>query len=95
MSTEVEDVIRKGPAAPSDGGVGLDIFLQAMQRLLKAQFYFKKHNPQSVELENVITLFSQGGDGLNKEFKDLLFRHSKPMLPVSLLNIINLEDGNT
>lgn len=55
MSTEVEDVIRKGPASPSDGGVGLDVFLQAMNRLVKAEAYFKKHNPQSVELENVVS----------------------------------------
>lgn len=41
-----------------------------------------------------MTIFSQGGDALNREFKDLLFRHSKPMLPVNLLNIINIDDGN-
>lgn len=54
MSTEVEDVVRKGPGAVSEGGVGLDVFLQAMNRLIKAESYFKKHNPQSVELENVV-----------------------------------------
>lgn len=42
-----------------------------------------------------MTIFSQGGDGLNKEFKDLLFRHSKPMLPVTLLNIINMDDDTS
>lgn len=26
-----------------------------MNRLLKAETYFKKHNPQSVELENVVS----------------------------------------
>lgn len=39
------------------------------------------------------SLFSSGSDSLNREFKDLLLRHSKPMLPVALLNIINMDEG--
>lgn len=51
VSSDVESIIEKGPG---DGGIELEEYLQALNRLAKAQKYFEKHIPQSVELENVV-----------------------------------------
>jgi exocyst complex protein 7 len=56
VSQEVEPVVRAGPGPIANGGSGLDVFLQAMNKLQLAQEYFEKNNPQSVELENVVRL---------------------------------------
>lgn len=92
VSQEVDDVIRKGPGLLNEGA-NLDLFLNALNRLAKANVYFLKNNPESVEIENVATLFNAGGDSLHREFKDLLSKYSKPMLPVAILNNID-DDAN-
>lgn len=56
VSQEVESVVRAGPGPVANGGSGLDAFLQAMNKLQVAQEYFEKNNPQSVELENVVSV---------------------------------------
>uniref|UniRef100_A0A8D8LKU4 Exocyst complex component 7 n=1 Tax=Cacopsylla melanoneura TaxID=428564 RepID=A0A8D8LKU4_9HEMI len=88
ICTDVESIIRSGPAGPK----GLDTFLATMTKLNQAQNYFEKNNPQSVELENVNTLFNTGVDSLNREFKDLLLKHSKPVQPIQLLDLIAADD---
>nr|CAD7596287.1 unnamed protein product [Timema genevievae] len=92
VSQEVEPVIRAGPGSVANNGAGFDTFLKALDKLQMAQEYFEKNNPQSVELENVATLFNSGGDALNREFKELLFRHSKPVPPISLLDLVGTDD---
>lgn len=52
VAQEVEVTVRSGPFV-----AGLDEFLVAMQRLQNALTYFEKNNPQSVELENVVSIF--------------------------------------
>lgn len=54
VSKDVDDIIEKGPGVYSEGGVDLDTYLHSLNRLAKAQKYFEKHIPQSVELENVV-----------------------------------------
>ena len=54
VSRNVEDIIEKGPSVVTDGCIDLDIYLQSLDRLAKAQKYFEKDIPQSVELENVV-----------------------------------------
>jgi exocyst complex protein 7 len=90
VPSEVESVIEKGPG---EGGVDLEEYLHSLNRLSKAQKYFEKHIPQSVELENVSTLFLKGSDKLNSEFKTILDKYNTPMLPVVLLDLINLDDS--
>ncbi|XP_046611003.1 exocyst complex component 7 isoform X1 [Neodiprion virginianus] len=85
---EVELAIRSGPASSS----GLDAFLDAMNRLHNAQRYFQKNNPSSVELENVSTMFTLGSESLYAEFKDILARQSKPVLPIALLDLITSDE---
>lgn len=52
VSTEVDRIIKEGPTSAQ----GLDHFLNALDRLKQAQSYFEKHNPQSIELENVVCI---------------------------------------
>lgn len=56
VSQEVDDVIRKGPGLLNEGA-NLDVFLNALNRLAKANVYFLKNNPESVEIENVVSFF--------------------------------------
>lgn len=93
VSQEVDSIIRSGPSHTADGLTQLDPFLKAMEKLQTAQEYFEKHNPQSVELENVSTLYNSGGNALNREFKELLQKHSKPVLPVLLMDLISVDEG--
>lgn len=41
----------------SGGGLLLLLLLQALDKLADAQGYFNKNNPQSVELENIVSTF--------------------------------------
>lgn len=52
VAQEVETVVRGGPSVS-----GLDEFLAAMLKLQNALNYFEKNNPQSVELENVVSTY--------------------------------------
>lgn len=85
---EVESAVRSGPT----GSGGLEAFLDAMNRLHNAQRYFQKNNPSSVELENVSTMFNLGSESLNVEFRDILTRQSKPVLPIVLLDLITSDE---
>ncbi|XP_065208876.1 exocyst complex component 7 [Planococcus citri] len=91
VSTEVESIIRAGP----NGAEGLDNFLNALDRLKQAQIYFEKNNPQSVELENVSSLFNSGGDALSREFKEMILKHSRAIAPITLLDLIANDEEVT
>ncbi|EFA08190.1 exocyst complex component 7 [Tribolium castaneum] len=91
VSSDVESTIEKGPG---ESGIDLDDYIHSLNRLAKAQKYFEKHIPQSVELENVTTLFHKGSDKLNSEFKTILDKYNTPMLPVVLLDLINYENSD-
>ncbi|KAK6643351.1 hypothetical protein RUM43_004856 [Polyplax serrata] len=95
VSQEVDSIIRSGPSHTADESTNLDVFLKAMEKLQTAQEYFEKHNPQSVELENVTTLFNDGGLALSREFKDLLCRYSKPVPPVTLLDLLGNDEDTS
>lgn len=90
VAQEVEVTVRSGPFV-----AGLDEFLAAMQRLQNALTYFEKNNPQSVELENVSSLFNTGGDALNREFKELLLKHSRPVPPITLIDLVATDEELT
>lgn len=56
VSSDVEKIIDKGPGLAAEGGLELENYLQSLNRLAKAQKYFEKNIPQSVELENVVCI---------------------------------------
>lgn len=53
VSSDVEGIIEKGPG---DTETELDEYLNSLNRLARAQKYFEKHIPQSVEPENVVII---------------------------------------
>ncbi|XP_067648559.1 exocyst complex component 7 [Eurosta solidaginis] len=90
VSQEVCNLVHQGPI---EGNVG--VFLEALGKLRSAMDYFLHHNSQSVELENVTSLFNTGCEGLNQHFRLLLKKHSSPLKPVDLLDLIYIEDDSS
>ena len=89
-SQEVCGLIHKGP---SEGNI--TTFLDALDKLRVAMEYFLKNNSQSVELENVNSLYNAGCESLNNHYKLLLKKHSQPMKPVDLLDLIYIEEDSS
>ena len=87
VSKEVESTVNAGPNSQP-----LEHFLQTLSRLKGALDYFETHNPQSIELENVKTLYERGGDALNNEFSEVVKKHSKPVPPQDLLNSVSVDE---
>lgn len=71
------------------------MFLEALEKLKRAQEYFLNNNTQSVELENVTSLFNTGCETLNNHFKFLLKKHCSPLKPVDLLDLIYVEEDSS
>ncbi|XP_037093563.1 exocyst complex component 7-like [Pollicipes pollicipes] len=88
VSKEVDPIIRNGPAATNT-----ETYLMAMARLQDALTFFQSNNSQSVELENVMLLFTTGMELLNKEFNDLVSKYSKQLQPVAVLDLLEKDDG--
>ncbi|XP_047736815.1 exocyst complex component 7 [Hyalella azteca] len=86
---ETEAIIRSGRPSESRGGVAS--YLRAMDQLAAACHYFRSHNPQSVELSNVCTLFDAGSEALGREFRDELKKYQRPLNPIVTLDLIALE----
>ncbi|XP_037035479.1 exocyst complex component 7 [Bradysia coprophila] len=89
-SQEVCNLIHIGPF---EGNI--TEFLSALDKLKKAKDYFYYNNAQSVELENVTSLFNTGCETLNNHFKMLLNKHSHPLKSVDLLDLIYIEDDSS
>lgn len=53
IAEEVDNVVRTGPSA-----IGLEEYISVMNKLNNALIYFEKNNPQSVELDNVVSKLS-------------------------------------
>ncbi|XP_068142391.1 exocyst complex component 7 [Drosophila tropicalis] len=90
VSQEVCQLIHQGPV---EGNIS--IFLDALAKLRAAMDYFLHNNSQSVELENVTSLFNTGCEGLNQHYSMLLKKHSSPLKPVELLDLIYIEDDSS
>lgn len=87
VAGEVEPVVRTGPLPGS-----LETYLQALDRLQEAVRYFEDKNRESPELLNVSSLFDRGCDFVKREFRQLLERHSSPVAPVVVLDMVQDED---
>lgn len=89
-SEEVCKLIHSGPSQHDIGA-----FLEALERLKKAQEYFLNNTPQSLELENVTSLLNSGCESLNNHFKFSLKKHCTPLKPVDLLDLIYVEEDTS
>lgn len=86
VSTNVEHVIRESPTGE------LDAYIKNLERVLDAIEFFKQNNPNCMELSNLTSLRDYGRDSLEKEFRLILNRHSRPV-PVEM--IIKLVENET
>lgn len=78
---------------PSEGDV--TDFLTGLDKLKRAKDYFLNNNPQSVELENVTSLFNTGCTTLENHYKALLKKYSTPWKPIDLLDSIYIEEDSS
>ncbi|KAM4664947.1 exocyst complex component 7 isoform 4-T4 [Discoglossus pictus] len=86
VATETERVIREGPSGR------LEEYLNCIAKIQKAVEYFQDNNPDSPELNRVKSLFERGKESLDAEFRNLLQRHSKPVPPILILDLIGTEE---
>ncbi|XP_063816629.1 exocyst complex component 7 isoform X4 [Pseudophryne corroboree] len=86
VATETEKVIREGPSGR------LEEYLSCIAKIQKAVEYFQDNNPDSPELNRVKSLFEKGKESLDAEFRNLLQRHSKPVPPILILDLIGTDE---
>ncbi len=87
IADDVETKIRNGPTG------NIEVYLKLLDRLKMAVDFFTHNNPGSVELSHVNDLFETGLESLQKEFLNLLKKHSKPVPVAILTDIVMEEDG--
>ncbi|XP_074649537.1 exocyst complex component 7-like isoform X2 [Tubulanus polymorphus] len=85
IAKDSEKSVRDGPSN------GLEEYLSSMEKIQQAFDYFMKNSPGSPELSTVSHLLDVGRKSIEKEFKNLLARHSKPVMPTVVLNLIDNE----
>lgn len=86
-ASDVEPIVRTGPLPGQ-----LEHYLAQLDRLQEAVRYFENKNPESPELLNVSALLTKGSDMIEKEFRQLLSRHSSPVPPVLILDLIHEDE---
>lgn len=86
VSKDVEHIIKDGPTN------GLDCYLESIGKIQNSIKYFEKNNPQSSELHNLTTLFDTASDALEKEFRSLLTRNSKPVPPIIIMDLVLIDE---
>ncbi|KAG8201616.1 hypothetical protein JTE90_012687 [Oedothorax gibbosus] len=86
ISKEVESSIRDGPSGC------LESYLDCLKKIQSAKTFFKENNPECSQLDELNTLYEDGTESLNQEFRNLLCRYSKPMPAVTVLDMIGMDD---
>ncbi|KAH6941018.1 hypothetical protein HPB50_012060 [Hyalomma asiaticum] len=86
VSQMAKPKISQGP-----GDQNLDTFLEAMEQVEKARDYFEQNSPHNIEANLLEQLFNEGVTGLQAEFEALLARHSRPVSPVAILDLVEAE----
>ncbi|NWH77386.1 EXOC7 protein, partial [Piaya cayana] len=86
VAKDTEKIIREGPTGR------LEEYLNCMDKIQKAVEYFQDNNPDSPELNRVKSLFERGKESLESEFRSLMTRHTKPVPPILILDLISGDD---
>uniref|UniRef100_A0A8C0EJJ1 Exocyst complex component 7 n=2 Tax=Strigidae TaxID=30459 RepID=A0A8C0EJJ1_BUBBB len=86
VAKDTEKIIKEGPTGR------LEEYLNCMDKIQKAVEYFQDNNPDSPELNRVKSLFERGKESLESEFRSLMTRHSKPVPPILILDLISGDD---
>lgn len=93
VAREQADKITAGPNTTSPES--LNEYLEALDKLAVAQKYFNINNPNSVELENINTLYNTGVSKLEIAFEDMLSRNTRPLSPSTLMDMIAIEEDSS
>ncbi|XP_072167863.1 exocyst complex component 7-like [Diadema setosum] len=83
---ELESAIKEGPSGK------YETYLSQMAQIQEAQEFFSKNNPGSPELAKATSLFTTGRELLQMEFRNLLSRHSSPVTPIKILDILGTDE---
>ncbi|NXD10657.1 EXOC7 protein, partial [Nothocercus nigrocapillus] len=86
VAKDTEKIIKEGPTGR------LEEYLNCMDKIQKAVEYFQDNNPDSPELNRVKSLFEKGKESLESEFRSLMTRHTKPVPPILILDLISGDD---
>ncbi|XP_006136526.1 exocyst complex component 7 isoform X9 [Pelodiscus sinensis] len=86
VAKDTEKIIKEGPTGR------LEEYLGCMARIQKAVEYFQDNNPDSPELNRVKSLFEKGKESLESEFRSLMTRHTKPVPPILIMDLISGDD---
>ncbi|NXG43314.1 EXOC7 protein, partial [Psilopogon haemacephalus] len=86
VAKDTEKIIKEGPTGR------LEEYLSCMDKIQKAVEYFQDNNPDSPELNRVKSLFERGKESLESEFRSLLTRHTKPVPPILILDLISGDE---
>ncbi|KAM6317461.1 exocyst complex component 7 isoform 2-T2 [Podargus strigoides] len=86
VAKNTEKIIKEGPTGR------LEEYLNCMDKIQRAVEYFQDNNPDSPELNRVKSLFERGKESLESEFRSLMTRHTKPVPPILILDLISGDD---
>lgn len=86
VSQQAEPKIAKGPG-------DLKPFIEALEQIETALEYFERHSPHNPEAALLQSLFSTGASSLQTEFEALLARHSRPITPVAILDMVDADEA--
>ncbi|XP_077499953.1 exocyst complex component 7 [Amblyomma americanum] len=78
---------------PSDQN--LSTFLEAIEQVEKARDYFEQNSPHNIEANLLEQLFNEGVASLQAEFEALLSRHSRPVAPIAILDLVEECSSST
>ncbi|GIY12561.1 exocyst complex component 7 [Caerostris extrusa] len=83
---EVESKIRDGPSGC------LQSYLDWLKKIQSSMDFFQKNNQDCQELVELSTLFDDGAESLQTEFRNLLYRFSKPIPAITVLDMLGMDD---
>ncbi|XP_030840081.1 exocyst complex component 7 isoform X2 [Strongylocentrotus purpuratus] len=83
---ELENTIKEGP------GGNYEKYLSQMAQIQEALDFFAKNNPESPELSKATSIFNTGKELLQHEFRNILSRHSNPVPPITILDILGTDE---
>ncbi|NXD00019.1 EXOC7 protein, partial [Certhia familiaris] len=86
VAKDTEKIIKEGPTGR------LEEYLNCMDKIQKAVEYFQDNNPDSPELNRVKSLFERGKESLESEFRSLMTRHTKPVPPILILDLMSGDE---
>lgn len=90
IASQVDATVSAGPNLTSEAS--LSEYLQTLDKLQDAIKYFDLNNPDSIVLKDIRELYEKGSDHVLREFKQLLHRHTKPIPPVKVYELVHEEE---